>query len=96
MSDMEQYNIDIIKACDRLVDAAQHNKLFDVRRHNDEGIIAVRETEQNAKAFDYGMGGIDLTTKQNIQQQLQSMFLKFPEIRNSDWAEFWKRLLFGY
>lgn len=73
LSDMEQYNIDIIKACDRLVDAAQHNKLFDVRRHNDEGIIAVRETEQNAKAFDYGMGGIDLTTKQNIQQQLQSI-----------------------
>lgn len=73
LSDMEQYNIDIIKACDRLVDAAQYNKLFDVRRHNDEGIIAVRETEQNAKAFDYGMGGIDLTTKQNIQQQLQSI-----------------------
>ncbi len=73
LSDMEQYNIDIIKACDRLVDAAQHNKLFDIRRHNDEGIIAVRETEQNAKAFDYGMGGIDLTTKQNIQQQLQSI-----------------------
>lgn len=73
LSDMEQNTIDIIKACDRLADAAQHNKLFDVRRHNDEGIIAVRETEQNAKAFDYGMGGIDLTTKQNIQQQLQSI-----------------------